>query len=201
MAVILAGLAGAGSAVSACSSPNGPARTTQSVPSSSSSATPSSTTSTTLSAGAGAARCAASELSGSVSGTQGAAGTIEVTVRIQNTATDGCTLDGDPSVQLIGSGGSELPTAVVRGGAYQFTDFAAQPVMLAAQAVAYFNLAYSDVTSGSTACSSSASMWVTPPGDADYLTVTQAVTACDGGQITVSPIFGAGSSETDTTAP
>ena len=110
-------------------------------------------------------------------------------------------LDGFPSVELIGAGGQELPTTLVRGGSYGFTDFAAGPVTLAAQAVAYFNLAYSDVPSGSTACTSGASMWVTPPGDVDYLSITETVTACDGGQLTVSPVFGAASPETETTAP
>jgi len=132
---------------------------------------------------------------------QGAAGTIELTVRLHNTAEENCSLDGYPSVQLIDAWGDELPTAVVRGGSYLFTDFVAAPVTLAAQAVAYFNLAYSDVPSGSTACASGASMWVTLPGDVDYLSITETVTACDGGQLTVSPIFGATSPETETTAP
>jgi len=73
---------------------------------------------------------------------------------------------------------------------------------LAAGATAYFNVGYSDVPTGSeTTCPASAQLEVTPPNDFTQLTVAFQATACNHGTLTVSPVFGAGSSETQTTAP
>ena len=43
--------------------------------------------------------------------------------------------------------------------------------------------------------------WITPPGAVDHAAVDIDIQACDNGQLTVSPVFGPGSSYTQTTAP
>ena len=104
--------------------------------------------------------------------------------------------------QLVGASGTELPTHVVSGGSYQFTDFAPAPVTLAAGATAYFNLAYSDVPSGTeTTCPTATQIQVTPPGAVDHDTVAINAMVCSSGTLTVSPVFSQSSPETQTTAP
>lgn len=182
-------------ALAACSSPQPSVRSTQPPPTTSTSV---SATSTTAS---GVAHCAAADLQGTVAGSQGAAGTIELTVALRNTTSAPCAIEGYPGALLYDANGSPLPTDVVRGGTFNFTDFAAAPVTVAAGSTAFFNVAYSDVPTNNATCPSAASLWVTPPDDTDHLTVTARIMACDGGKLTVSPVFAAGSPASQTTAP
>lgn len=191
----------AGASVAGCSSPKAATVTTVSPPASSVPSSSSSSTTTSTTTPSTLSHCQASGMSGAVEGTEGAAGTVEVTVKMVNDGAAPCALDGYPGLQLLSSTGAELTTDVVRGGAYSFTDLPPSPITVPAGAAAYFNLAYSDVPSASGSCSAAASMWVTPPDDVDHLTVTQSLTACSGGTLTVSPVFTAGSPQTQTTAP
>jgi hypothetical protein len=158
--------------------------------------------STTTGPATTAKSCPAGSLAGSVAGTSGAAGTIEITLVLHNTSTASCVLGGYPGLQLLDAAGAQLPTHVVRGGSYPFTNFAPGVVTLAPGAITYVNLGYSDVTTGAeTTCPKAASMWVTPPNAYDHLTVTVTLTPCAGGTVVVSPVFGPGSPATQTTAP
>lgn len=191
-------LAAAGALAAGCSAGHPSAQTTPSTPSTTtSSSIPGATTSTA----GGPPRCPASSLVLSVAGTQGAAGTFELTLQLRNTSSTTCTLQGYPGAQLYDAKNMALPTNVVRGGSYSFTDFAPSLVTMAAGASAYLNMAYSDVPTGSEQCPTAASMWVTPPDDVDHLVLTQQFVVCNGGRLTVSPVFGQGSPETHTTAP
>jgi len=187
---------GLGVAAGACSS--------NSSSSSSSGATTTSTGagSTTSTTAATTASCPAGSLAGSVVGQSGAAGTIEMTVELRSTATTTCVLGGFPGLQLLDASGAQLPTHVVRGGSYQFTNFAPTTVTLAPGGISYFNLGYSDVPSGAeTSCAKATSMWVTPPNAYDHLTLAATLAPCASGTVTVSPVFGPGSTATQTTAP
>ncbi len=195
--VLAASAAGAGLLCAGCSSPARTSRTTL-APTTSSVPGTSSTTTTGVST---TGHCQPTGLTGTVVGTQGAAGTIEVTVELKNTSTSSCALEGYPGLQLVSAGGTQLPTSVVRGGSYSFSDFPPSPLTLAAGAVAYFNLGYSDVGSGTGSCPPASSMWVTPPDDVEHLVVAQSITACNGGTITVSPVFASTAPQTQTTAP
>jgi hypothetical protein len=63
-------------------------------------------------------------------------------------------------------------------------------------------MGYSDVpTGGESTCPTSKSLEITPPNDTEQLVVQVAIQACDGGQLSVSPVFGASSPATSTTAP
>lgn len=181
-----------------CSASHPASQTTSSTSTTTSSSIPAGSTTSTA---GGPPRCTAAALALSVAGTQGAAGTFELTLQLRNTSSTTCTLQGYPGAQLYDAKNMALPTNVVRGGSYSFTDFAPSLVTLAAGASAYLNMAYSDVPTGSEQCPTAESMWVTPPDDVDHLVLTQQFVVCNGGRLTVSPVFGQGSPETHTTAP
>ena len=195
--MVIAGALGA-VALAACSSHPSTTSTTATTPSTGSSSTASTTTS---SVPAGLA-CAARDLVTNVVGSQGAAGTFELTFALHNTSGTPCPLDGYPGAQLVDASGTELPTHVVSGGSFQFTSFAPAPVTLAAGATAYFNLAYSDVPTGTeTTCPTAAKIEVTPPHAVDHDVVTIDAMVCGAGTLTVSPVFSPSSPQSQTTAP
>jgi hypothetical protein len=135
-------------------------------------------------------------------GRQGAAGTFEVTLGFRNTSAATCPLAGYPGIQLLGPGGSDLPTDTVPGGDDSFTSLAPATVSVGPGATAYFNLGYSDVPTGTeTTCPTATGIQAIPPGTTTTLVVSGQFTVCDSGKVTVSPVFGAQSPDTDTTAP
>lgn len=135
-------------------------------------------------------------------GTQGAAGTIEVTFRLTNVSPSICVFWGYPGALMLARGGAPLRTVVVPGGLLSFLDIPVTTVSVGAGGSAYFNLGYSDVvTGGETSCPTSQALEITPPNDTQQLVVQVAIDACDGGRLAVSPVFGSSSPATSTTAP
>ncbi len=125
-----------------------------------------------------------------------------MTISFRNISSSTCVLGGYPGAQMLDAQGAQLPTTVVRGGSYSFTNLPRSTVTLATGASAYFNLGYSDVPSGSaTSCPSAAQLIVTPPAAFDHGTIAVTMAPCDNGTIVVSPVFGPGSPATQTTAP
>lgn len=174
--------------------------TTSSTPTSS--ATSSSTTTTT--AAAGIAKCNVSGLRIAVSGQGGAAGTQETTFSMTNTSSAPCSTYGYPGLLLVTTAGAALTTTVVRGGGLAFENIAPATVTLGAGAVAYFNVGFSDVQTGTTTCSSTHTIEVTPPTNTAHATVDVArgIYACDNGTLHVSAVFSStNASATQTTAP
>lgn len=202
-------LAGAG--LSACSSgpsasppPRAAATTSTTARSTAGTATtsPSPTTATTSASAAGSSRCPTGDLVASIAGSSGAAGTIEVTVALRSTSATTCVLGGYPGLQLLGEGGSSLPTTVVRKGAYGFTAMAPTTVDLAPGQSAEFNIGYSDVPVGTeTACPTSSSLQITPPNADDHLTIAASLGPCAHGTLVVSPVFAAGAGAAGSSAP
>lgn len=186
-----------------CSSPQGSATpttnattTTTSVPSHSSTTVDTAVTTTTVPA------CNGGNYTLRVLGTEGAAGTNEVTFALTNIATTACPLYGYPGIQLIGAGGSQLSTTTLRGGGLSFLSFAPASVSVAPGATAYFNMSYSDVVSGTeTSCPTTTAVKVIAPNSTIQLSVAGQFTVCNSGTVNVSPVFGAGSADTETTAP
>ncbi|HEY5023431.1 MAG TPA: DUF4232 domain-containing protein [Acidimicrobiales bacterium] len=184
-------------ALAACSSPSNTTPTTGATAS-----TGTSTTSSTTTSSIPGLACAARDLVMSVAGSQGAAGTFELTFALRNISGAPCPMNGYPGAQLVGASGTQLPTHVVSGGSYQFTSFAPAPVTLAPGATAYVNLAYSDVPSGTeTTCPTATQIQVTPPHAVDHDVVAVNATVCNGGTLTVSPVFSQSSPQVQTTAP
>ncbi len=139
---------------------------------------------------------------GSIVGSSGAAGTIEITVALRSTSATTCVLGGYPGLQLLGAGGVALPTNVIRKGAYGFTAMAPTTVHLATGQSADFNIGYSDVTVGTeTSCPTATALEVTPPGAFDHLSIAASLAPCGQGTLVVSPVFPAAQSTTESTAP
>lgn len=183
---------------------------TQSHPSSSSTTTSSSTsstqaisTTTSSTQAAGTATCQVNQLTLSLFGSSGAAGTLESTFDFHNTSDSSCSLYGFPGAQMLNASGGVLTTqTTVRGGTYPFTDFSPSHVSLAPGGLAYFNVGYTDVPTGTeSTCQMPAELEVTPPNDYSQLKIAFTASVCNQGRLTVSPVFGPGSSQTQTTAP
>ncbi len=154
------------------------------------------------STGGGPGRCPTGSLSGAVTGSSGAAGTVETTVALRSMSASTCVLGGYPGLQLLGPGGADLPTNVQRQGSYPFTAMAPATVTLVAGQSAYFNIGYSDVpVAGETSCPQSAALEITPPGATDHLQVAAVLAPCSGGTLVVSPVFAAGGPDSQSTAP
>jgi hypothetical protein len=158
--------------------------------------------STTTTTSSGPPMCTTNALSAAISGSSGAAGTIETTITLKSSSAAPCVLNGYPGLGLVASDGSTLPSNVVRKGNYSFTAMAPTTVTLTAGQSAYFNIGYSDVPVGSeTSCPSSASLEVTPPNAFDHLTIPATLAPCGGGTLVVSPVFLSTGSASQTTAP
>lgn len=190
-------LGGVGAAACSSGSPSGSPSTSSAgtVPASSSTSStvpPTTTVPVTPSTKAGLATCPTSALAASVHGSSGAAGTIEMTVALKSLSPHPCVLGGYPGLQMLAAGGSQLPTIVVRKGNYSFTAMPPSVVTITTGESVYFNLGYSDVPTGSeTSCPVAASLEVTPPNSYTSLSLVARLGPCNGGTITVSPVFAA----------
>jgi hypothetical protein len=187
-------------ALAGCSSPKQSATSTSApttTTTTTTTTTPLATTTTTTVPG-----CTGANYTLSLLGTEGAAGTNEVTFGLRNTSSATCVLFGYPGVELLGAAGAGITTNDVRGGTESFTNFPAADVSVPTGATAYFNIGYSDVvTGGESSCPTTTGIQVIPPNTTTELKVAGQFTVCNGGTVDVSPVFGAGSSETQTTAP
>lgn len=185
------GLAGCSPSNSTAGSSTTTTRANVTTTSASSSTTSGSTTSSTA---AGLVTCLPNQLTAEAGMSNGAAGTIEMTITMTNTSTVTCTMDGYAGMQLLSASGASLPTNVVRGGGMGFTNPAAgQPaalVTLAPNQSAAFSLSYEDVPVGTaTSCPTSAKSEITPPNDTGFLIIAFQADACGGGTIHVSPVY------------
>ena len=132
-------------------------------------------------------------LVGSVGSSQGAAGTIQMTIDVTNEGSAPCRIKGYPTIQLLDSNMTEMTTTVVQGMA-DFEPAAANAAPttqhLAAGGTDEFVMQYSDVPSGTqTTCPEAASINVYPPGSATPFNVIASITPCGLGMLNVSPFF------------
>ncbi len=205
VAALTGGLVLAACSSSPSTTPTTRGSTSTTRPSTTSTTRPTTTTGrsgTTTTTTRGSTRCTTGNLVGAIVGSTGAAGTIEVTVSLKSTAAAACILGGYPGLQLLGAGGAVLPTTVVRKGAYGFTGMAPVTVTLTTGQSAEFNLGYTDVTVGTeTSCPTSSQLEVTPPAAYDHLTLAATLAPCAHGTMTVSPVFPAFQSTSESTAP
>jgi Protein of unknown function (DUF4232) len=160
------------------------------------STTTSSTTSPATSTSTGAVTtCLPAQLKITPQTGNGAAGTIQQTILLQNTSATACTLGGYPGMQMLAANGSSLPTNVVRGGAtFGVNNVPANAPpstqRLNPQDVAAFILSYSDVPAGTeTSCPMSSQVEITPPNDTGFAVVNLQIAPCSGGTIHVSPVY------------
>ncbi|MGH9044928.1 MAG: DUF4232 domain-containing protein [Acidimicrobiales bacterium] len=179
-------------------------RTAPSTTSAPHSRAPSATTqaSTTTRPASTTTTCQPSYLDTNVSGSGGAAGTIELTFTMTDVTSLSCTMQGYPGMLLLGANGAALPTTVVRGGALSFDNLEVTLVTLRLDESAYFNVAFSDVA-GTGTCSTASQVEITPPNDTEHAVVPVAnLAACNNGLLAVSPVFSSTNvAGTQTTAP
>jgi hypothetical protein len=137
-----------------------------------------------------------------VSGSGGAAGTIELTFSLTDVGSVSCTMHGYPGMLLLDANGNALPTMVVRGGSLSFEDLAVTSVLLSTGQTAYFNVGYNDVT-GTGTCSMASQVEITPPNDTAHAVVpVPSLDACSNGTLVASPVFASSNAPaTQTTAP
>jgi hypothetical protein len=178
------------------------APTTTTSGSSTSPTTTTSTTSTTTTSPLSPTTCLVSQLHIAVAGSEGAAGTTELTFSLANSSSAVCTMYGYPGMLLLSASGAGLPTIVTRGGGLAFETIAPTNVSLRPGQIAYFNLGYNDVTQGMTTCSSATQVEITPPNDTTHAVVSvPQINACGNGALNVSPVFATTNPATSTTAP
>jgi hypothetical protein len=134
-----------------------------------------------------APRCTLGHLHVSEAGSNGAAGSIQVTIALRNIGSTTCTLEGYPGMALL-SGGHVLHTDVVRGSSVVVPPIHVRLVTLAPGAVASYVFGYSDVPTNGQSCPSSDGLEVTPPNAFGHATISLQATAC-GGVLTTSPVF------------
>jgi hypothetical protein len=134
--------------------------------------------------------CGTGQLSASLGGGSGAAGTIETTVALRNTSARTCVVAGYPSLHMVDARGAKVPTRTMDGGSYRSTSQAQTMVTLPPGQSGSFNIVYADVPRGSEAsCPSSAAPQITLPSNYDPLTVPASLSTCNGGTLVVSRIL------------
>jgi hypothetical protein len=129
------------------------------------------------------ANCVRGQLGVRDNGTNGTAGTIHGAWVFTNLSDTRCELFGYPDMQLYGRLGRPIPTTVKHSLPPGPTD-----VTLAPGASATFFSTYSDVTSGSRQCPTSAVVGITAPNAAAPLFVPAQLQAC-GGVVNVSAVL------------
>ena len=157
---------------------------------------------TTTTSAAGVA-CAASSLAIGVVGSQGAAGTFELTFALRNTSGTSCPMKGFPGAQLLSASGAQLtdprrprdgahlhrlrprPGGAERGGRPPTSTWRT-PTCPRRE---------------SRRARRASQIEITPPGASDHGLVTVQMQVCGAGTLTVSPVFASSSPETQTTAP
>jgi hypothetical protein len=139
---------------------------------------------------AGPATCQPNQLTLSIVTSQGAAGHQGEMDQFTNKSNTTCTLYGFPGAVLLDGAQHPLPTkAVWETDAYMYRNQQKTLVTLHPGGAAYFIVSWSDVTVGSeTSCPTAAYLSVTPPNDFSVLTVADAITACGGGTLDISPV-------------
>ena len=130
------------------------------------------------------ASCLRNQLGVRANGINGAAGTIHGAWVFTNLSAKACDLDGYPDLQLYGRAGRPIATTVKRN-----LPPAPSHVKLLPGGSATFYSSYSDVSSGSRRCPTSAVIQITPPNAAASLFIPAQLQACRG-VVNVSAVLG-----------
>lgn len=162
-------------------------------------------TSTTVAA---LATCLAMNLTVHLGPTNAGAGSVQQIVTFQNTGTAPCALYGYPGLQMLGPGGQAISTEVHRGSSESVPPVELTTVRLVVGGAASFAAGWADGTGyGNDQCPSSSQVRITPPNDANPITVSWAIAPYGGttehlecGEVTVSPVY-AGSGPPPQSAP
>jgi Protein of unknown function (DUF4232) len=114
---------------------------------------------------AGSSRRRTSQLGVMPPNATGAAGTIELSFRLQNTSRQRCTIYGFVGMQMLDVAGRRPPTRVVRNGGFLSGQPGPNLVNLPPGDTATFQVLYGDVPVGSETCVQASRLLVTPPDE------------------------------------
>lgn len=192
----VASVAALGLGAAACSSPPTTSATGTSGATSTSSTTtttttttlPATSTSTTTSTTVAVVKaCSGGQLHLAKNDETGTAGTFALGLAVTNSGSP-CTIDGYPSVTLVGQSGSVPTTDEHHGQGPAFT--IAPSRVLVGGGGAGFVVEYSNVAvDGETSCPTTTSMNVTLPGLSDPIAVVYTMQACGGPTIDISAVL------------
>jgi hypothetical protein len=137
----------------------------------------------------GSSRCHTSQLGVSAPTATGAAGTIELSFRLQNMSRQRCTIYGFVGMQMLDAAGRNIRTRVVRNGGFLSGQPGPNLVNLPPRDTATFQVQYGDVPVGSETCVQASRLLVTPPDE----TASKSVAArlgpvCRAGELDVSAV-------------
>jgi photosystem II stability/assembly factor-like uncharacterized protein len=158
-------------------------------------------TSATSSPNTSAQACASSQLTVELGLAGAAMGHVGSVVSFKNISNATCTLDGYPGLKMLDEAGHPIPTEVTDGIAYTVPSIPEQTVTLAPEAVASFELGFSDSTGyGTASCPTSAKVEITPSSSDQPITVSWQIQPYGGrsiqqlhcGEVTVSPVYAGG---------
>jgi hypothetical protein len=128
-------------------------------------------------------RCHVTQLAVHHGPTNGAAGTIGVTISFRNVSPRTCELTGYPGGLRLNKHKHAMQTNLVRGGSTIFSDPGPKRIVLAPRHRASFGLAWSDVPTSGSGCKTSTYLEVTPPNAFHHETVKLSIDACDHGTL------------------
>lgn len=158
-------------------------------------------TSVTSSPNTSAQACASSQLTVELGPSGVAMGHVGSVVSFKNISNATCTLDGYPGLKMLDGAGHPIPTEVTDGTSYTVPSIPEQIVTLVPDAVASFELGFSDSTGyGTASCSTSAKVEITPPSSDRPITVSWHIQPYGGstiqqlhcGEVIVSPVYAGG---------
>jgi len=132
--------------------------------------------------------CQASQLKGKQYGSNGAAGTILVSITFTNTGA-ACSMKGYARLQLMAGARRPLPTHVYHSGVPLISG-KPKLVVLKHGGVATIVIAFSDVTVGNeTKCETASEVLVKTPGENTWIGVVAPISACGHGSLRESPVL------------
>ncbi len=140
-------------------------------------------------AASAAPRCHSGRLYVSVSGSNGAAGHIAITLRFRSVASAVCSFYGFPGMQLVSATGQNMTTRLLWGTGSQLPSEPKKTILVKPGASAYATFIYADVPTGSETCPPVGYYLVTPPDETITIVVpANGATPC-GGRLSITPIM------------
>lgn len=132
--------------------------------------------------------CSTADLTPSLLGTNGAAGTLVLGIALKNTGTKACQTYGWPGVEFLSSSGAALPTNATRTTADVVGATPANVLTLQPGEEASFRIVSSDVAPGGGSCPIASALQIYAPNDTATMKVTlPGIAAC--GSATLSPML------------
>jgi hypothetical protein len=143
-----------------------------------------------------ASTCPSNRLTAQVGFIGAAAGNEGISVYLTNDSGSRCTLDGYPTVQMLGAGGRRIRTVEHKGSSYTIPPMEAHRVSLSSRGSATFFIGVQDGTGFTYHCPAASRVAISPPGAARPIIIELQLPAYGGatssarcGGVSVSPVI------------